>query len=196
MIQLNGTWDSGYAYDYHTVRSLYAGVDDYGHDLYTTERTPMGELLYLLKYKSTWSQTRELVSQIVDMLCSNPQFVQMLSQVDIILTVPPSNKYRKLQPVHAIAEELAIRFRKGLQIELLQNTNTEQVKNLDTPDKYDLVSATASIQTYLLQPMCHYLIFDDIFDSGSTLRVYADKLKKFGCQRVSIFTLTKTKSNR
>lgn len=196
MIRLLCKWEFGYAFDFHTTRSVYNGQDEYGHDIYITERTPIGELLYQLKYKSTWNRTRELVRNMVDMLCADEGFQEMMSHIEMIVTVPPSNKSRILQPVTLVAEELAARFRKGLETSLLQNTNTEQIKNLDTQDKYDLVAASASVQYHLLNPAIRYLILDDIYDSGSTLRAYVDRLQAYGCSHVSVFTLTRTKSAR
>ena len=39
----------------------------------------------------------------------------------------------------------------------------------------------------------NYLIVDDVFDSGSTLRAYVDSLKENGYNNIFIFTLTKTR---
>jgi len=37
------------------------------------------------------------------------------------------------------------------------------------------------------------LLFDDLFDSGSTLRAYVETLLEKGYADISIFTLTKTR---
>ncbi len=50
-IKLKGNWKKGFAYDVHTLESVYLGVDQYGHDRWENTRSEMGELLYKLKYR-------------------------------------------------------------------------------------------------------------------------------------------------
>ena len=47
-IRLRGTWVEGYALDDHTLRSTYLGHDAFGHAVFHTERSAVGELLYRL----------------------------------------------------------------------------------------------------------------------------------------------------
>ena len=49
-IRIPGNWKKGFAYDIHTLDSVYLGVDEYGHDRWENTRSEMGELLYDLKY--------------------------------------------------------------------------------------------------------------------------------------------------
>lgn len=51
-ICLLGPWNGGFALDFHTINSQYLGDDAYGHPQFDTTRTPIGELLYRLKYGS------------------------------------------------------------------------------------------------------------------------------------------------
>ena len=46
-----GNWRSGIALDVHTVRSTHLGVNEFGHDVFDTERSELGELLHRLKYR-------------------------------------------------------------------------------------------------------------------------------------------------
>ena len=50
-IRIPGRWSDGRALDVHTIRSTHVGDDEFGHPRFETERSPMGELLYRLKYK-------------------------------------------------------------------------------------------------------------------------------------------------
>ena len=49
-IELLGNWKKGFAYDVHTLDSVYMGADEFGHDHWKTTRSEMGELVYRLKY--------------------------------------------------------------------------------------------------------------------------------------------------
>ena len=46
-----GNWILGYALDIHTISSIHVGINEYGHDVFDTERSELGKLLYRLKYK-------------------------------------------------------------------------------------------------------------------------------------------------
>ena len=76
---------------------------------------------------------------------------------------------------------------------VLETTNSEQIKNIDTDDKYSKIKSTLMIQKQFLSADRKYLIVDDVFDSGSTLRAYVDTLKENGYNNIFIFTLTKTR---
>jgi hypothetical protein len=45
-IKLEGNWKKGFAYDVHTLDSIYMGVDEYGHNRWENTRSEMGELIY------------------------------------------------------------------------------------------------------------------------------------------------------
>ena len=57
-IKVDGNWDKGLAFDVHTLSSTYLGPDEYGHDLWDTTRTEMGQLIYSLK-RLTFNMKRE-----------------------------------------------------------------------------------------------------------------------------------------
>jgi len=97
---IKGQWDIGYALDFHTVKSDYIGDDEYGHPQFATSRTAIGELLYQLKYGKDKSVMEAIVSTAAG-------FVRCKSwPVDLVVPVPPS-RYRRYQPVMAIAGQLA-----------------------------------------------------------------------------------------
>jgi hypothetical protein len=48
-ITLLGAWQEGYALDLHTTGSTFQGTDSFGHDLFDTKRSEIGELPYRLK---------------------------------------------------------------------------------------------------------------------------------------------------
>ena len=46
-----GPWLDGYALDYNTTSSDLIGYNAYGHPEFATTYSPMGDLLYRLKYR-------------------------------------------------------------------------------------------------------------------------------------------------
>lgn len=188
MIKLNGNWMSGYAFDIHTLSSFYEGDDGYGRKIYATERTTMGEAVYKLKYINDKCQ----VFNIINLLQKNQDFLSFIQDVDVIIPVPPTKK-RDFQPVVEIAKQIAIKFQKSFLGNALSSTNTRQMKNVPTEEKYETISDKIVIDFSKLNKSLHYLIFDDLYDSGTTLKVYVDKFVKKGYDKISVFTLTKTR---
>ena len=76
MIELNGNWMSGYAFDIHTLYSIYEGCDEYGHPNYETKRTLMGEAVYKLKYRNDKCQ----VFNIINLLQKKSGFFKFYSR--------------------------------------------------------------------------------------------------------------------
>jgi len=50
MILIDGPWKKGYAFDIHTYESTFIGSNEFGHPMFYTKRSPMGQFLYELKY--------------------------------------------------------------------------------------------------------------------------------------------------
>jgi hypothetical protein len=73
---LRGVWTAGYALDFHTTRSVFAGHDEFGHRVFDTLRPPMGELLYRLKY----GMDRSVVPEIARTARTISRFGQFLSR--------------------------------------------------------------------------------------------------------------------
>jgi len=103
MIHISGPWKDGYAFDKHTLRSMHIGDDQYGHPRFQNERSPMGQSLYNLKYGQNFSE----IENIVNVLLSNEELKIFIKGIDVVVPVPPSNKYRSLQPVILVAQEIA-----------------------------------------------------------------------------------------
>ena len=60
-INLEGNWDKGFAYDVHTLDSVYLGTDEFGHDQFKNTRSEMGELVFRLKYRKDKYTTKNIV---------------------------------------------------------------------------------------------------------------------------------------
>jgi len=188
MIIIKGPWKEGYAFDIHTVKSEYKGDNPYGHPIFETTRSVMGQYLYELKF----GQKFPIVEKIVKLLLEENAFGEFISGVDIVLPVPPSNKNRQLQPVVLIAQEIARIFQKELRLDVLMSSNVEEIKNLDMNEKYDRMKMSTIIEGRLDKSK-NILLFDDVFDSGSTLMAMSNALIEKGCANLFVFTLTKTR---
>ena len=67
-IELRGPWKEGYALDYHSFSSEYLGVDQYGHDIFETVRSDIGQLVYDLKYQGIITKADEIIKLITPFL--------------------------------------------------------------------------------------------------------------------------------
>jgi predicted amidophosphoribosyltransferase len=179
MIDILGTWKKGYVFDIHTVGSEYKGENEYGHPIFNTIRSPMGQYLYELKY----GQKIIIIEKIINLLLEDSNFIKLMNIIDIILPIPPSNKNRRLQPVILIAQEIAKLFKKEIRKDILASSNYEEIKNFDINEKYSKIKNSISIEGEINKSM-NILIFDDIFDSGSTLMAVTNALKECGYENI------------
>ncbi len=188
MISILGPWKYGYAFDVHTIRSEYLGEDQYGHPQFNTVRSPIGQCLYDLKYGQKFSSIKD----IMDIISSDSDFRKFIEKMNIIIPTPPSNKHRNLQPVILVAQEIARVFKKELRQDIFSSSNCEEIKNIDTNEKYERIRQSLNLQGQL-EMSKHILLFDDVFDSGATLMAMTNIMIEKGYTKISIFTLTKTR---
>jgi competence protein ComFC len=65
---LRGPWAAGFALDVHTTGSTFLGHNAYGHPVFDTGRSPIGELVYRLKYRGDKDALREIVDTVAGFL--------------------------------------------------------------------------------------------------------------------------------
>jgi len=178
-------WVDGYVLDYHTVSSTPTGGPYYRFD---TKRTELGELLFRLKYRGDSG----VVADIVD---TAEQFIKgWKPPIDCVVPVPPSLA-RKTQPAVEVARQLAARLQLPLCADaVVKVKSTPQMKNIDDWSERQRVLAEA------LQPGPSdvkgkfILLFDDLIESGSTLRRSAEVLlNDDGARAIYALVLTRTK---
>jgi predicted amidophosphoribosyltransferase len=179
-------WVEGYVLDYHTVSSTPTGDPYYRFD---TKRTDLGELLFRLKYRSGGN---DVLTDIID---TAADFVgTWRPPIDCVVPSPPS-QMRKMQPAIEIARALADRLGFPAYLEAVHKVKTTpQMKNIDD---------WTERQRVLADSMClgegelkgkSILLFDDLIESGSTLRRAAEiLLNEGGAQRIYTLVLTRTK---
>lgn len=190
-ITLEGNWKSGKAYDLHTVSSAHLGTDQFGHDRFDNKRSPMGDLLYRLKYQQDKSKVDEIVVLLDD--------IKGIEGFDFIVPIPPTNKSRSIQPVELIAVELGRRRAVNVIVDALSNGGNEELKTITDPvARHQLLEEAIKLNAPLeMYKGKKILLLDDLYRSGSTLRVATNLLYKEGeAAEVSVLTMTKTRSSR
>ena len=94
-LNINPMWVQGcWVLDYHTISSALHGTDEYGNPQFDTQRTEIGELLYILKFRPHEADdnvVNVVADTIADFIRKRP------SHIDIIVPVPHSEPRPRLQ---------------------------------------------------------------------------------------------------
>jgi competence protein ComFC len=183
--RLRGPWLDGYALHVHTLSSTFLGNDQFGHARFDTTRSPVGELLYRLKYRN--DQTA--IGQLVD---AAEMFLETWRPaVDAIVPVPPSVP-RKNQPVMVVATALAERLQVRLCTScLFKLKKTPQLKDItDYDERTEALKGAFAVVAEQTKGK-NLLLFDDLYGSGATAGAIVELLKKEGkAKAVYLLTLT------
>ena len=173
-----------------TLTSTYLGDDQWGHARYSTTRSPVGELLYKLKYRQDRTAIGHLAQAAAE-FCKNTWRLR----VDAIIPVPPAQA-RRVQPVLDVAEALAVL----LQVLLCTDGLKKIKKTPQLKDLTDYHERTEALQdAFVIDPNetkgKSLLVFDDLYGSGATVRTIEEVLtKQGGAKSVHLLTLTKKAS--
>ncbi len=187
---LRGEWKQGFALDVHTTGSTFIGHNEYGHPEFDTTRSPLGELLYRLKYKRDASVVEEIVDTVAEFIRSAK------IGIDAIVPMPPSN-VRSSQPVLQIANALG----KKLGVPVLDNcvSKTKQTPQLKDVYNYEerrkLLEGAFTVNRDQSAGKS-LLLFDDLYRSGATMNAVARELAKTGeAKEIVVLALTHTRSS-
>jgi predicted amidophosphoribosyltransferase len=185
--KLPGPWRAGFALDRHTIRSEYLGADSFGNPVYETVRSPLGELVFKLKYRRDKSALNPIVEVAVDFL------KKWSLDIQLIVPVPPSNEGRKHQPVSLIAEGLAQKLGVELCNDCIQKSKpTGQLKDIHVyAERVKVLRGAFSVRRAGVQGR-RVLLVDDLFRSGATLSALTEAL--YNCRVSDVFVLTITKT--
>ena len=189
-MKIPGKWREGYALDFHTIRSEFLGYDGFGHPMFDTHRSEIGELLYKLKYQSDRSVVNTLVEIAADFIVSwNPT-------LNLLVPTPPSRPRRTYQPVLEIAKSLSQRISVPLCVDCIKKVkDTRELKNVyDYDERIQLLENAFSINSSKLKGQ-NVLLFDDLYRSGATLNAITGAVYEQveGCT-IYVLALTKTRS--
>lgn len=186
--KLKGPWRCGYALDLHTTKSTPIGENPYGRMQFHTERPEIAEHLYQLKYNAKADAAGPIIETAVEFL--KPK----LKRSQLLVPVPPS-KQRQLQPVLLLADGIAtglgIPVRHAVTIaqagHQIKDVKGQEEKKKALEGKYAVDAKETEGKTVLL--------FDDLYDSGSTLNEITRLLLNEGkATEVNVLTITITKA--
>lgn len=188
-MKIPGSWKDGYVLDYHTKSSDFVGYDEYGHPQFSTVRTPVGDLLYRLKYKGQKTALTDLVSVAAGFIRGwGPP-------VTAIVPVPPSRS-RSSQPVMQIARGIGALLGIPVQDVVQKAPTAKELKDVfDYHERLKLLANAFTVSTADLRGKA-VLLVDDLFRSGATLNAVTTSLTSQGKVReVYAFCPTRTRSS-
>ncbi|NCO83255.1 MAG: hypothetical protein COZ31_05635 [Nitrospirae bacterium CG_4_10_14_3_um_filter_44_29] len=191
-INLSGNWTKGYALDIHTIDSTFIGYNEYGHEVFDTRRSEIGELLYRLKFKSDKTALGEIIDTVANFLENSWKIVDAIAA---IIPVPPS-KNRAFQPVLEITKSLSSRLKIPFHDDLLVKTKeTPELKDVyEYKKRMELLKNAFDIGSNVLNGKS-ILLLDDLYRSGATLNAITEILyNQGGVHNVYVLALTRTRS--
>jgi competence protein ComFC len=188
--KLRGPWREGFALDLHTVSSTFLGHNAFGHPVFETTRSPLGDLLYQLKNAGDEAAIAPIVEAMVGFLRT------WKPSVDVLVPVPPSNRARRRQPVIEIATRLSVATGIPLSETIVQKVrSTAQLKDVFDYDKRaEILKDAFSVAQDEVRGQ-RVLILDDLYRSGATVGTIAKLLSGVGAAAVYLLTLTQTRKH-
>ena len=183
--KLQGPWDGGYALDIHIVSSSFLGYDGAGHARFDSVRSPIGELLYRLKYQSDRAAVEPLAETAATFLRTRRKVI------DAIVPVPPSN-VRAIQPVKLIVNAMSERLQIPVCTSCLSKIRkTPQLKDISEYHKrVEALEGAFSVSPEHTKGK-RLLLFDDLYGSGATVSAITELLKGPG-EAAELYLLTLT----
>ncbi|MBK0019159.1 ComF family protein [Kosakonia sp. S42] len=170
-----GNWDRGVVLDKHSKYSVVTGQNQWGHNVYETTRTEVGEALYQLKYQSDWNQVGPLARCLYD------NAYPLFDRVGFIIPVAASN-VRARQPVTEVARALAqlagVPCFDGL---LLKAPGCVSLKNLNTKqEKVEAIGNSFSVSPVITnEGRWNVLVIDDLYHTGASMEAACAALRGY-----------------
>jgi competence protein ComFC len=187
-----GPWKSGIVLDWHTVDSKCVGENEFGHPIFETTRSELGELLFRFKYRHDATALQPLVEHTVKYLA------KAKSRFDLLIPIPPSNMRRKFKPTVALARDVGKMLSLPVSLSAITKIGpTPELKTIADPEQRQrlLLSAFEADPRQLADKSI--LLVDDLYRSGATLaaatRVAYDRGK---ARAVYVFAVTRTRVNQ
>ena len=185
--ELSGSWDRGFAMDKHSKYSVMTGHNEYGHPIYDTTRTEVGEAVFQLKYRSDWTQVQPLAE------CLYKEAYPLFQKVGFILPMPASNA-RERQHVTEIAEALAKLSSVPCFSELLLKApGGAPLKDLKTKEeKVKAIGDSFSVSPIITNDGCwNVLLIDDLYHTGASMEAACGVLRRYNkVNKIYVASLT------
>ena len=187
---IKGSWRSGIILDWHTIDSKCIGENEFGHPIFETTRSDIGELLYRFKYKNDKGALKELLSLTCKFL------VTTKGQFEVFVPIPSSNPKRTVtkQIARGLAQCLEGQYCDSA---ITKQGATEELKNVNDPDRRrELLSGVFRAAPEFLNGKI-VLLVDDLYRSGATLEAATKVAYEHGhAKAVYVFAVTRTRVNR
>ena len=181
---IDGPWIEGFVLDRHVLSSQPLGYLG-EHMQFETTRSPLGELVYQLKYRN--GPVDDIVETAVAFVTE-----RWAGNIDCLVPSPPS-LHRARQPVMLIAEGVAKSFGvPELTNAIEKATATPQMKNVPIHEREPLLTEAIQPGTDSVQNR-RILLIDDLWETGSTLRRVGEVLSKMGASEIRAIAMTRTK---
>ncbi len=190
-IEIKGNWVKGYALDVHTLSSGYLGDNEQGRPQFNTVRSKIGELLYKLKYKNDSSVIPQIVIEI-------KKHVTGIENFHFLISIPPSNTDRILQPVNLVSEKLSLEYKiPFLRDAIIKKHTTPEIKTIKEPvERKKILQKAISLNKKYDLSNKEILVIDDLYRSGVTLSIVTKVLYNVGkASKVCVLAMTKTRKN-
>ena len=187
--KIYGSWSDGYVLDLHSTGSTYIGDNEFGHPQFETHRTEIGELLFRLKYRSDETAEAELVETAA-------AFVREWGvQPSIIVPIPPTRTYRKLQPVARLADGLGAKLKIPTVPDAIRKQKQfAELKNVyDAEERRKLLEGAFDVNSSRVKGH-RVLLVDDLYRSGATMNAIAEVVLRSGATAVFAFAFTQTRN--
>ena len=192
--EIRGNWQAGYALDVHTKSSQLLPDGEFD-----TEYTNTGRMVNQVKYQLVQSKIQPL-AEIAAKFVKEEFAVDghiALPYISAIIPIPPSVTSRPFQPVLEIAKKIGSLLHKPVCTDyLIKVRSTRLVKNLQYDEKQAEIQGAFDVQSQGFKER-GVLLFDDLYDSGSTLAEATYVLYEHArVSHVLVLTLTKTRTGR
>jgi competence protein ComFC len=182
--RIDGPWIEGFVLDRHVVSSRPLGYQG-EHMQFETTRSPLGELIYQLKYRN--GPVDDIAETAVAFAAE-----RWAGKIDCVVPSPPS-LHRARQPVMLIADGVAKSLGVPIFINAVEKTTaTAQMKNVPIDEREPLLSEAIQQGSDSVQNR-RILLIDDLWETGSTLRRVAEVLSKMGASEIRALAMTRTK---
>ena len=192
-LNISPMWVQGcWVLDYHTISSVLHGTDEYGNPQFNTQRTEIGELLYILKFRPHEANDK----MVTDMADTIANFIKKRpSHIDIIVPVPHSEARPRLHDlIECLSEQLDVPVSFD---SIIRTRAVPAIKNIqDYDERVCLLQDAHRIDPTKIAGK-RLLLFDDVYRSGATMSSVARALYLEGSAKsVYRFAITRTRSNR
>lgn len=185
-IELHGNWVEGYALDYQMMYSESLNTDRWGHNLFVTKQTVIGELLRKLKYQDHRPSSDELIVMI------NPFLIKWGIQDEIDYVIPalttPGSHVQVSRTVQILSEKISRLISREKLAGIIQKGSYIE------PDSAYKKRKPIIYKTNTFQHPVNLLLVDEVYETGETLRETVNILKE-DANVYHVFVLAMSKAN-